>query len=315
MGSGAWRGPVAWVGALALMLTLAPAAGARGDPTAGIDLSTAERCDPIDPANCLFPWPNDHFTRPDSSTDTGRRIALAAESMPHNRLGSPIDPSDYNRADGFSPGQLIVTKVPGLETPKALRATGAPPLGDLRRSLRPDAPIVVIDADTGKRHLIWSELDANPADPADVALLIRPAVNFEEGHRYIVALRNLRDATGKRIRAQPAFRLYRDAIATDAPAIEAGAPTSRTSSGALDRAGIKRRSLYLAWDFTVASERSLSERMLSIRDDAFAQLGDANLADMRVEGGAPSYVITGVTDYAPCGEDGCQEGSRCRRSR
>ena len=30
-----------------------------------------------------------------------------------------------------------------------------------------------------------------------------------------------------------------------------------------------QRELYLAWDFTVASERNLSERMLSIRDDAF----------------------------------------------
>ena len=42
----------------------------------------------------------------------------------------------------------------------------------------------------------------------------------------------------------------------------------------LGRAGIERGGLYLAWDFTVASERSLSRRMLSIRDRAFAELGD-----------------------------------------
>jgi len=166
----------------------------------------------------------------------------------------------------------------------------------------------VIDADTGKRHLIWSELDANPANPADVALLIRPAVNFKEGHRYIVALRDLRDARGKRIPAQPAFRLYRDRIATDSPRIEGRRAHFEDIFKRLRKAGIKRRSLYLAWDFTVASERSLTERMLSIRDDAFAQLGDTNLADMRVEGGAPSYIVTGVTDYAPCGDDGCQGG-------
>ena len=46
----------------------------------------------------------------------------------------------------------------------------------------------------------------------------------------------------------------------------------------LGQAGIARDDLYLAWDFTVASERNLSERALSIRDDAFAQLGDTNLA-------------------------------------
>ena len=55
---------------------------------------------------------------------------------------------------------------------------------------------MVINTRTKKRHLIWSELDANPTNPADVNLLIRPAVNFDEGTRYIVALRNLKDADG-----------------------------------------------------------------------------------------------------------------------
>jgi hypothetical protein len=32
----------------------------------------------------------------------------------------------------------------------------------------------------------------------------------------------------------------------------------------------------------VASERSLTERMLHIRDDAFARLGDTNLKDLKV---------------------------------
>jgi hypothetical protein len=41
----------------------------------------------------------------------------------------------------------------------------------------------------------------------------------------------------------------------------------------LRKAGIGRSNLYPAWDFTVASERSLTARMLTIRDDAFAQLG------------------------------------------
>ena len=307
MGPGVLR---VWIAALACALSLgfAPAAGAQGGAAEGIDLATADRCDPLDPAYCLFPWPNDHFTRPDPATATGLRVALDPRSMPHNRLGVGIDTTEYNRADGFSPGQLIVTKVPGLETPKAFRATGAPPLGDLRRSLRDDSPIVVIDAETGKRHLIWSELDANPSDPADVALLIRPAVNFEEGHRYIVALRDLRQADGDRIPAGRAFRLYRDRIETDAPAIESRRAHLEGIFRTLRKAGIERRSLYLAWDFTVASERSISERMLSIRNDAFAKLGDTNLADMRVAGAPPSYVVTGVTNYAPCGDDGCQPG-------
>ena len=41
----------------------------------------------------------------------------------------------------------------------------------------------------------------------------------------------------------------------------------------LQGAGVNRSDLYLAWDFTVASEQSLTGPMLHLRDDAFAKLG------------------------------------------
>src|SRR5688500_3306122 len=66
-------------------------------------------CDPIDPAACLFPFPNNHFTKADPGTATGRRLALNPLSMPRNVAGKPVDPTDMNRNDGFSPGQSIVT--------------------------------------------------------------------------------------------------------------------------------------------------------------------------------------------------------------
>ena len=43
---------------------------------------------------------------------------------------------------------------------------------------------------------------------------------------------------------------------------------------ALERAGIARRDLVLAWDFTVASRESTAGPMLHMRDEAFAALGD-----------------------------------------
>jgi hypothetical protein len=283
---------------------LAPAtatAEPRSVDLSGIDVETAQRCDPLDPAHCLLPWPNDHFTRRDPTGDTGRRLDLARESMPRNRAGVPIEPADYNRSDGFSPGQLIVTKVPGLDTPEAFRRTGAVPITDLARSFDRDQPVIVINARTRERHLIWSELDANPAEPDDVALLIRPAVNFEEGARYIVALRNLKDASGSRIPAQKAFRLYRDRVRTGEPALERRRGHMERIFRTLRRAGIERNELYLAWDFTVASERNLSERVLAIRDDAFARLGDRDLADLRVQGEAPRFSVERVIQRSPCG--------------
>ena len=88
--------------------------------------------------------------------------------MPKNRLGKPVSSAPYNWNDGFSPGNMIVTKVPGLDTPEAFARTGAVPITDIERSFDPAQPIVVINARTLQRQLIWSELDANPADPRDV---------------------------------------------------------------------------------------------------------------------------------------------------
>src|SRR6266702_8944145 len=77
------------------------------------------RCDPLDPSVCLQPWPNDYFTVKDKTTDTGLCVNLDLASMPRNAAGKPIDPTDWNRNDGFSPGQEIVTHVPGLDNTTA----------------------------------------------------------------------------------------------------------------------------------------------------------------------------------------------------
>ena len=84
-------------------------------------------CDPLDPAHCLLPWPNDYFRK-------GGRLALTDSMMPRSATGAPIKASDYNRSDGFSPGQIIVTLVPGLDLPRS----GAAPVTNMARSLGPD---------------------------------------------------------------------------------------------------------------------------------------------------------------------------------
>ena len=91
-------------------------------------------------------------------------------------------------------------------------------------------------------------------------LLIRPAVNFDEGTRYIVALRNLKDANGNTIPAPAGFKLYRDGKRTHIPVIEKRRWHMESIFRTLWRAGISRHDLYLAWDFTVASERNTTQR-------------------------------------------------------
>jgi hypothetical protein len=257
-----------------------------------IDVSNADRCDFTAPVKCLLPFPNDYFTVADSSTPTGRRLNLNAESMPANVHGTHIDPTDYNRADGFSPGSAIVVKVPGMDTPAAIAQTGAVPITDQARYLDADQPVVVINARTGQRQQIWAELDSNASTPEATDLEIHPGKNFTEGDRYIVALRNMRDADGNIIAPSDGFRVYRDDITTKQPEVEARRGHMNGLFDTLAQSGIERDDLYLAWDFTVASQQSLSGRMLSIRDRAFAELGDTDLSDLAVSGHAPTFAAT-----------------------
>ena len=260
-------------------------------------------CDPFDKAACLLPWPNDYFVK-------HGHLALTNAQMPKSVDGKPIAARDYNFSDGFSPGQIIVTLVPGLD----LKRSGAAPVTDIGRSLKRNQPIVVIDAKSGKRQLIWSELNSIPKNPRKRALYVYPGIGWKEGHRYIVALRNLERSNGSTIKAPRAFRR----------AVKHGARRTPDILGRLRKAGIERKGLYLAWDFTIASRKNLTQRLLTIRDRAFAELGDRNLRDLKVQGAPPKFTITSATDVpgvgrriagtveTPCWLDkpGCPPGSR-----
>jgi hypothetical protein len=283
-----------------------------------------ERCDFLDTTVCMQPFPNDLFTK-EAGTATGRQLNFVRESMPANSEPNKppvhIDPTDMNRADGFSPGNLAVLKVPGLDTPQAFTNSKIVPITNMNAYDDPNQAVMVIDAKTGERHPIWAELDSNPTsvDPGPggpggvdknpgntgpVNLIIRPAVNYEHGHRYIVVLRNLRDASNKPIASPPAFRTYRDSIITKQPIVEQRrSHMNSIINTVVNKAGVKRSSLYMAWDFTVASAPTTTGRALTIRDDAFARLGDNNLANRVIEGNSPTWAIDSVTADNPTGNN------------
>jgi hypothetical protein len=301
---------------------------------------TALGCDPTDPALCLFPFPNDRWTRPDPTSGTGLRIALPVSAMPRNGTdvtngevggeGKPVDPTEWNRNDGWSPGAMVMTVVPGLDLPRTwglqdMPFTGSPnqqgafdhrdQLTDIGLSLSPDAPIQVVNTRTGERHPVWAELDSNAGSAADravgssnagrQALIIRPARNFDLATRYVVVLRNLKDAQGRTLTPTAAFR---SAVASP------DARMQRVLAG-VAAAGVGTEGLYQAWDFTVASQRNLSERVLHMRDDAFRQLGDTDLDDRRVQGVSPGFAIDAVTERTDTWTDsrGVQRTQKVRR--
>lgn len=248
-----------------------------------VDLSAAERCSILDANYCLFPWPSDYYTRADDSTPTGRRVSIAQASLPTNRASQPIDPAEWNRNDGFSPNQTLMARVPDLD----LTRSGAVRITDLSAYQDADAPILLLDAETGERQLIWAELDASVEQDANRALLIRPARQLQKGRRYIAVLRNLRDSSGERLQAGDAFRIYRDRVATEREGIEDRRAEMEGLFATLEGHGIERDDLYLAWSFTTASRANTTERLLHVRDQATASLG----------GNAPGFQVVETEDY------------------
>ncbi|MGH2967292.1 MAG: hypothetical protein ACRDMH_18190 [Solirubrobacterales bacterium] len=271
-------------------LTAAPAAFAAP----GAD------CQPFSSTPCLLPFPDDLYTVKDNSTPTGVRVHMPQAAMPANGSNAKIGVAEYNRNDGFSPGSDIVVRVPGLDNPAAMAKTKPAPLTDLSQARKPSAPIVVIDAATNKRRVVWAELDSNASDAAHTTLLIHAAKNFTEGHRYIVAMRNLENKNGATLQAPSWFAKLRDN--KPLPAAEQSQKARYDSIfKSLDKAGIARNSLYEAWDFTVMSRQSLTSRMLQIRNSAFSKLGDNNLADGQVQGIAPPFTVGSVTNNPDTG--------------
>ncbi|HEV2980051.1 MAG TPA: hypothetical protein VGX51_01360 [Solirubrobacteraceae bacterium] len=286
--------------ALALSFASAPASSAHAvkHPRKRHASGPGADCQPYSSVPCLLPFPDDRLTREDLSTATGRRVDLPLAAMPLNRSGERIAVGEYDRADGFSPGSALIVHVPGLDNVQALARTGAAGLGELATAEGADEPVVLIDESSASRQLIWSELDLNAPSRQDTVVLIHPARGLLPGHTYVVALRDLRAANGRLLAPPGWFARLRDRR-TLLPRERSQRARYGRIFAALARAQIARAGLYEAWDFTVASTASLTSRLLAIRDNAFAQLGDFDLADAVAEGQAPGYTVTSEDQIAP----------------
>lgn len=246
-------------------------------------------CDPLDDRLCLLPYPSNHFTVADASSATGLRVAFPADGAPVNTEGVPVDLAEWNRNDGFSPNSTLLVSVPGLDP----AASNLPPWTDLGASLADDASVVLVDVTTGERIPLWAELDTRALAADDHLLVIHPAIALTEGHTYAVAVRGVHDHTGAPITPSAAFAAIAAGATDGDEQLAARAASLQPAFDALARHDIDPASLYVAWDFTVASTASITGRMLHMRDATLAELGTA----------APPYEIHTVTDVDTQDED------------
>ena len=202
----------------------------------------------LDTRSCLLPYPSNFFTTADATTETGLRVAFPTDGMPANAGGTNVDPSEWNRNDGFSPNSSLLTYVADLD------ATGSslPSWTDPAAAASPASPVVMVDTETGELLSLWAEPDAGATDDSERLLVIHPAAPLTEGRHYVVALQGLVDTTGALVEPSATFRALRDRLAGP-DWLEARRTTMEETLATLASAGIDRGRLQLAWDFTVAS--------------------------------------------------------------
>ena len=144
-------------------------------------------CDQSGVRACLLPWPDNRLTVADPTTATGRRLAIPQDAVPVNVDGIPMDVTDQNRADGFSPNSAIVFVADGVD----LVRSGVPDSNHVADSLGDDVPVSITDTGSGSPVPFWGEVD-----PASGLVTIRPAVVLEEGNTYEVEVGALINSDG-----------------------------------------------------------------------------------------------------------------------
>ena len=239
-------------------------------------------CDWFDTSQCLFPFPSSLFESDDAATETGRRLDIPAGAMPVNTSGVAVDPEPFGRSDGWGVGTPIMLTLVDVD----VEASNFPSEADPSTSVEEGSGTVVVDMTTGERVAHWAEVDARPEiDDSDrTTVLLRPLIMLTPGHRYAVGIRQPVDGDGSDIEVSPGFQVARDGLETSIDLVEQRRERTNEAIAAVVGAGIPRAEQFLAWDFTVMSEQNLTGDLISMRDQAFEELGDQ----------APKFTVTEV---------------------
>lgn len=250
-----------------------PGDAGSGEPTGLLRLD----CEPLAPSTCALPFPSSWFLRDDPTTVTGYRVALGETTLPETLTrGRSIRPESFNTRDGFSVSAAPLVLLPGAT------ATGLARSNSIERSLEASSPTVILDAETGQRVAHFVDLDAATGNDQSRALLLRQALPFEHDRRYIVALRDVVDASGAPLQPSEVFRALRDGAEHAHPYVSRRRADFEDLFSRLEAAGVERSTLQIAWDFHTASLEDDTRHLTHMRDDALAIVGAQG----------PSYRIT-----------------------
>ena len=263
-------------------------------------IETNENCDFIaDPGNevCMLPFPDDYYTVPDPSSATGRRVHFNDRSDADERRRQAHRSGTVQRVGRLQPrlGDPR-SRSPASKRRPTSRAMGAVPINKLQPvQTRNNAPVVVIDAETGQRWPIWTEIDSTAKNrPSACSRSTRPSTS-PPATATSSRCANSKTRPKKTCEAPAGFRYLRDDVPTENEQINARRAALRRNL--LDaRRRRYRPQRACTWPGTSRSPATQNNtgRELSMRNRAFAQLGDENLENGVVEGVSPSFTVTSV---------------------
>jgi hypothetical protein len=235
----------------------------------GGDTGIKDPCNPLGGEGCMLPWPSMAYAKVDSASVTGMRLDIPIEAMPVNVDGTSVDPKMFDRWDGFSlSGPMIAIFSTGVS------GDNLPSFKNPDASLAQDAPIVVLDVDTGERTPYFAEVDQNITDIKNRALIIHPLARLHPKTHYAVAIRNtVKAADGSALPINAGFSAMRDGGDFDHPRFGAAKARATEMFAALETAGVHKADLVLAWDFVTASDEFLRGDLTTMRDAAIPAIG------------------------------------------
>ncbi len=236
------------------------------------------------PPACALPWPSALYLKEDASRKTGYTLQFGKRSLPENKESIPIDPEAYRKRDGYSVGTPIMLTIPNLDL------SGFPSENSLDKSLAADAPLLLFEVTgTGARRVpYWAESDLLDQESNQPTIFVRPAQILKEATRYVVALRSIKDRSGKVIPPAPAFARLLAGKTASIPLLSGRQARFDKTFQFLEGQGVPKQSLTLAWEFVTASSDSMHSDLLAMRDDALTKVGAMG----------PALVVEQVTEFA-----------------
>lgn len=228
----------------------------------------AAGCNPLgggEKEDCVTPFPSNYYRSPD---DKGvMRLSFPPGVLPASAKGVALDPALLLGRDGFSPAVQLVAYFPAT-----IDGSNLPAPRHEEDSIKVSSPVQLFDFETGQRIPLFAELDRNATDGDRQALLIHPQVRLRPKARYVVALSGLRGSDGQPLTPLSGFAAIRNGDVEPGSIRARLAETYKELFPFLEKQGIAKKSLQLAWDFTTGDDSQVTGQLVKMRDQALAKL-------------------------------------------